>query len=825
MRRRTSEATFAAAPPLSHPLVLYSATPVLDRHILEPPMANPAPPRRPPDAAPSPPLRPPRHNLPAALSSFIGRERELAAVRDLLAAHRLVTLTGSGGAGKTRLALAIASGLVAEHPHGVWLAELAPLVDPALVPGAVAAAVGVREEPGTPLPATLARALGDLPVLVVLDNCEHLIDACAQLAAALLRVCPGLRLLATSREPLGVPGEASYRVPSLALPDPAAPPEAIAAAEAVRLFAERARAVRSDFALTPATAVAAAALCVRLDGIPLALELAAARLRALPLDELVRRLDDRFRLLTGGDRTALPRQQTLAAAIDWSYQLLDRDERLLLRRLAVFAGGWTLDAAEAVCAGDGLDTWHILDLLARLVDKSLVLPEERGEGARYRLLETVRQFAAERLADAGEAEAARDRHAAHYLGVAERAAAELRGPAQATLALRLDQEHDNLRAALAWTLSRGDGATALRLAGALWYYWYLRGYVGEGRRWLERALPAGADAPLAARALALNGLGAFVSLQDSVAQGRLVLAESLALWRNLADAGQCARLLNNLALMAFNQGDLARSRAEYEEALTLARGLGDAGHSLVAFTLVNLSQTVTLAGDHAYASALAEEGLALARATGYTMMAGVALLNLGRIAVGRRDPRRAGALLLEGLALFRDLGFQEKIAEALGGLAAAARAAGQRERAARLAGAAEAVRGVIGARLLSGHLSYDRDLHIARAGVDEAVWAREFAEGRSLSLDEAVACASASIVTEGDAQPGRAAPPALPLGLTAREVEVLRLVAQGLNDGEVAERLFLSRFTVKAHLRSVYNKTGVSSRAAATRLAAEHGLL
>jgi predicted ATPase/class 3 adenylate cyclase len=403
------------------------------------------------------------HNLPLQLTSFVGRERELGEVARRLGAVRLLTLTGAGGVGKTRLALQTAAGLVEAHPDGVWLVELAPLADPALVPQAVAAAVGVREEPGRPLVATLADALRPKHLLLLLDNCEHLLDAAAALAAALLRACPGVRVLATSREALGLAGEAPYRVPSLALPAPGSTPPVAAPArpEAVTLFVERAAVAQPAFAVTDRTAPAVVEVCRRLDGIPLAIELAAARVRVLPVEQLLARLDDRFRLLTGGGRTVPPRQRTLRATVEWSHALLSEAERALFARLAVFAGGFSLEAAEAVGAGDGVPTDEVLDRLSRLVDQSLVVADEAADGtARFRLLETLRQYAGERLAASGEAAAARDRHAAFYLALAEASRPPAAEHHDGAWLARLEREHDNLRAALAWTQPRDDAPAA-----------------------------------------------------------------------------------------------------------------------------------------------------------------------------------------------------------------------------------------------------------------------------------------------------------------------------------------------------------------------------
>ena len=410
---------------------------------------------------------PDRHRLPHPLTTFVGRARELDDLRRLLEAPggpRLLTLTGPGGVGKTRLALQAAREALerapAAYPEGVCLVDLAPVRDAGLVPQTVAAAVGVREEPDRELLATLTNALRPRRLLLVVDNCEHLVEACARLAEALLQACPGLRILATSRELLGVAGETARRVPSLRLPDPSRlrrppPAEALRGYEAVRLFVDRAQAVQSSFRLTEQNAPAVARICAQLDGIPLAIELAAGRLPALSAEQLAARLEDRFRLLTGGSRTALPRHQTLRAAVDWSHALLREPERVVFRRLAVFAGGWTLEAAEAVCAGGAIEAPAVVDLLTQLVAKSLVLAEEHGGAVRYRLLETLRQYAHGQLDDAGEGPGVRARHLTWYLALAERAAPELRGPQQVAWLDRLEAELDNVRVLLDWSTREG----------------------------------------------------------------------------------------------------------------------------------------------------------------------------------------------------------------------------------------------------------------------------------------------------------------------------------------------------------------------------------
>jgi predicted ATPase/class 3 adenylate cyclase len=426
------------------------------------------------------------NNLPVQLTSFIGREREAADVKRLQTTTRLLPLTSSGGTGKTRLSLAVAAELSDIYPDGIWLVELAPLTDPSLVPQTIASALHLHEEPDRAILATLTDYLRDKQLLLVLDNCEHLIAACAGLADALLHAAPQLQLLASSREALGIAGEATYHVPSLPIPNPNDPLTELVKYDSVRLFVERAVAAKSSFAITNANAAAVAQICYRLDGIPLAIELAAARIKAFTPQQVANRLDDRFRLLTGGSRTALPRQQTLRALIDWSHGLLSEPERVLLRRLSVFAGGWTLEAAEAVCADDvGADgrpplSNDVLDLLSRLVDKSLVVAEEENGESRYRMLETIRQYAREKLLDSGEGDAVHDRHLQFFAAFAGEARVKLIGAEQERWLERTEAEHDNLRAAMEWSSQRPDLALRLKLPTAMYLFWHIHGYQHEG---------------------------------------------------------------------------------------------------------------------------------------------------------------------------------------------------------------------------------------------------------------------------------------------------------------------------------------------------------
>jgi predicted ATPase/class 3 adenylate cyclase/Tfp pilus assembly protein PilF len=610
------------------------------------------------------------HNLPAQLTSFIGREAEMAEVKQFLATTRLLTLSGSGGCGKTRLALQVAADLLEEYPDGVWLVELAPLADPTLVPQTVASALGVREEPGRPLTATLGDYLRPKQVLLVLDNCEHLLAACAQLAESLLRACLKLRILASSREGLGIGGEQTYRVPSLSLPDTRhlPPLEGLQEFEAVQLFADRARLSQATFAVTQVNAPAVVQVCERLDGIPLAIELAAARVKALPVEKLNERLDNMFRLLTGGSRTALPRQQTLRALIDWSYDLLSEPERALMRRLSAFAAGWTLEAAEAVCVGEGVEEWEVLDLLTSLVEKSLVLYEEREGEGRYRLLETVRQYARDRLLEAGEAAGVRGRHRDWCLELAERAEPHLcAGAEQAAWLNRLEREHDNLRASLAWCQEVEESAEAgLRLAGALNRFWYKRGRLAEGMQWLTSALAAGSRASVAVRGKALGG-AMFIANTDQSASLAALSAEGLTLGREAGDKWLTGHSLLGMGWAANNRGDHTEAAALFEEGLPLAREAGDPW--LITILLQNLAIAAQFRGDVELARALHQEALHRYRKAEDTGGTAAQHLNLGGLAWGQGDYDQSRALFSEALALLRENDDRIMILDVLGTLA------------------------------------------------------------------------------------------------------------------------------------------------------------
>jgi non-specific serine/threonine protein kinase len=683
----------------------------------------------------------PAGNLPLPLTSFIGRQEQIVEVGHLLAAHRLVTLTGAGGVGKTRLALAVARDRAADYPDGVWLIELAALSDSALVPDTMARAVGLPGRGSRPAIDALVGWLSDRRVLLVLDNCEHLLDACASVAESLLSRCGQVRLLVTSRESLGLTGQVAWRVPSLATPPAhqSATPAEVRSYAAVRLFEERARAVQSRFALTDDNASAVAQVCSRLDGLPLAIELAAARLAALSVEQVAERLDDCFRLLTGGSRTALPRQQTLRATLDWSHALLTEPEQVLLRRLAVFTGGWTLDAAEAVSAGDGIAREAVLDLLTRLVSMSLVQTGGVASAARYQLLEIVRHYALDRLTEAdGDADAVRDRHADWYLALVERATAGGRN-ASVGWADRLRPEWGNVSAALRWAAATGQVERALLASGALIELWPLTGQYTAPRALLAAllALPDAAAGTLG-RARALLCAGELAWGQDDTTAAAAYLHEAIALCRAHDDRQGLGYTLVMAGWVVFLAGDAATGRAQLEEALPLVRAHGDVRDLGVA--LLFLGTIAYLQGEIARARAAQEEALPLARQSGNRRLITSVLHRLAQIAVAEGDYCLARARYVEQVPLIRSMGWSLAWTGVLRGLADLAAADGHPEQALRLAGAAERQReaaGVPSGRL--DHADVAGRLATCRTALGEEAAAAAWAAGQALTSEQALA--------------------------------------------------------------------------------------
>jgi predicted ATPase/class 3 adenylate cyclase/DNA-binding CsgD family transcriptional regulator len=814
-----------------------------------------------------------RHNLPSQVTSFVGRAAELAELRSLVSdGSRLVTIAGPGGIGKSRLALQVAAEALDGDGDGVWLVELAPVAEPELVARTAAAVLGVREEPGRPVLDTLVEAVGDRCLLVVLDNAEHVLGAAAKLADALMRCCPRACLLVTSRESLGVSGEYVFRVPPLPVPPAGlAAPGPLAAFESVQLFMERAVMYRRGFALNAANAAAVAAVCVRLDGIPLALELATARLSSLSVSEISSRLDQRFRLLTGGSRTALPRHQTLRALIDWSYDLLNPGEQILLDRLSVFAGGWTLQAAEAVTSAGGTGEWQVLDQLAALVGKSLVLAEIQGS-TRYRLLETVRHYAAERLAGriGSELDGIRAAHRDYYLALVETASLHLRGPDEAVWLDQLQAEFDNIRAALAFSVADPDSAEpGLRLAAGLHWFCNMRGYGGEVLQALNALLERpDARMPTQARARALT---ASCHLRDRFADDSAVpslAGEAITIARGLADDAITADALSELCWFRYGHGDLPAALAQIDEAVALARRAGDP--RLIADLLGHRSVFAGEEGDQDTAFADQEEALALSRAAGDNYRLAITLANfavdeltagelraarahlqeanmladnlrypnlsaglrenLGYVDILDADPRNARRLFLDSLDTARTTGVKSSYSRgALLGLALAAGADGDPTVAATLHGVADEQAGRVFAGVEVG--LRDRDHARLRATLGEAAFEAAYARGRTLSQSDAIALASAAAEPDPEVASAVTVPavgPATADGsaglLSEREREIVALLAGGATDAQIAGRLFLSVNTVRSHLERIRDKTGARRRAELVRYAIQAGI-
>ena len=817
-----------------------------------------------------------RHNLPSQATSFVGRAAELAELRSLVSGgSRLVTIAGPGGIGKSRLALQVAAEMLDGAGDGVWLAELAPVAEPELVARTVAAVLQVAEEPGQPMLDTLVEAVGDRYLLVVLDNAEHVLDAAAKLADALMRSCPRACLLVTSREPLGISGERVFRVPPLPVP-PAdlAAPDRLAAFESVQLFAERAVMSRRGFALDAANAAAVAAVCVRLDGIPLALELAAARLGSLSVPEISSRLDQRFRLLTGGSRTALPRHQTLRALIDWSYDLLNPAEQVVLGRLSVFAGGWTLEAAEAVTSADDSGQWPVLDHLAALVGKSLVLAEETDGSTRYRLLETVRQYAAERLARlaGSELDETRAAHRDHYLALVETAEARLRGPDEALWLDRLEVEFDNIRAALAFSAADPESAEpGLRLAAGLDWFCNMRGHGVEVLEALNALLDRpDTRVPTRARARALN---ASCHLRDRFGDDSAIPAlaeEAIRIGRGLADDAVTADALSELCWSSYEHGDLPAALAQIDQAVELARRAGDP--RLIADLLGHRAVFTGEDGDLDAALADQEEALALSRAAGDNYRLAITLCNLAideltagelraarahlqeanmladnlrypNLSAGLReglgfvdlidaDPRNARRLFLDSLDTARITGVKSSYSRgALLGLALAAGADGDPTVAATLHGVADEQAGRAFAGIEVG--LRDRDHARLRVTLGDAAFEAAYRHGRTLSQADAIALATVTPTAEPD--PGVTSPVTVPAAgqatpdgsadlLSEREREIVALLAGGATDAQIAGRLFLSVNTVRSHLERIRDKTGARRRTELVRYALQAGI-
>jgi predicted ATPase/DNA-binding CsgD family transcriptional regulator len=861
-------------------------------------------------------------SLPVPLTALIGREQEVQTICGLLSHPevRLLTITGTGGVGKTRLALEAARALRVNFTDGTCFVPLAPVSDHTRVLAAIAQALGLREVAALPLEEQMHAALRELHLLLLLDNFEQVVKGAPQLAS-LLASCPRLSMLITSRAALHLSGEREFPVPPLVVPNLAQlpSPETLAQEASVRLFVLRTQAILPTFHVTPANARAIAEICVHLDGLPLAIELAAARSKLLPPQALLKRLSHRLEVLTGGAQDLPDRQQTLRNTLQWSYDLLTEQEEHLFRWLSIFVGGCTLEAAETFCqAGqkDGNQTDPVLEGVASLLDKSLLQQTEReGEAPRLVMLETLREFGLECLRGSGELEAAREAHARYYLALAEQATSEMRDPKQTTWLQRLELEHDNLRAALEWALEEVEEQEterkelALRLCAALKTFWRQYGHYGEAHAFLERTLARSQGECLSLRARVLQAASYFASFRGDHIQAEALAQQSLALCRELDDAQGIARSLHMLASARLMKGKTAEKLSLLEEALRLTRQTGKPGE--VARVLHSLAFEFSMHGEYARGQALFEEALVLFRERGDELGAGNTLLQsaivlwftlgdaatirqrlhegrafiekvgsrhwsawangiaalvalregeierasilarealgyyrerdarwyiawmlhvLGRVDVQRGDLTAARSSYQESLTLGQQLSEEWITAFNLEGLAGVAVVQGAYEWAAQLLGAAEALREAIAVPLMpADRASYEQTVHVARARLGASAFASAWQEGRAMTPEQVLAAQGYVTISLPTPTGSRSTLPVMtspsyPSGLTAREVEVLRLVAQGLTDAQVAEQLVISPRTVNGHLRSIYSKIGVTSRSAATRYAVDHHL-
>jgi predicted ATPase/DNA-binding CsgD family transcriptional regulator len=764
----------------------------------------------------------PGHNLPTPLTSFVGRERHVAELKEALTRTRLATLTGAGGCGKTRLALRVAADLVDRYAHGVWLVELGPLSDHGLVTSAIASTLGVAERPDEALIDTLCAYLRDRSVLLVLDNCEHLFPGLGAAVRTVLQRCPGVTALATSREPIGIAGETTWRVPPLSAPDPAAShPDDVIQHDAVRLFVERARSSRPGFTVTPQSAAAIAHLCRSLDGLPLAIEFAAARVKVLSVEQIAARLDKRFDLLKAEYPGLLPHQQTLRTAMDWSYDLLSRRAQTTLRRLAVFPGGCSLEAATAVCGDADGDETEMIDQLTQLVDKSLVEVDMRSGEARYWLLEIVRQYASDRLEESGEAPSARNRHRDWYLALAERARADLvAGRRHAFWLSHLEREHDNLRAALRWSAADADGAAQeLRLAGALHWFWFRQEHWSEARGWLEHALERATNAPAAVLPMAFAAASHFAWRSGDHRRAMAIGRRGLAMARDLADKEAIAVLADTVAVAALHAGDEQRAECLVHEGLGLASELGN--RWLQGLFLVDLAQIEERRGNYDRAIALHDQSIAMFQQTEDTWSLPYAFRNTARVWLHQGDHERASESFAQSLRLCERAGTAARYlsSECLEGLASALLTQRRVVQSVTLLGAAEALRSAIGWHLPpEDQALHDEAVRASREVMGGRAFGDAWAAGQAMTAEQAIAYALASAAApRPDASQHMAR-------LTRREQEVAALVARGLTNREIAARLVISERTAESHVQNIMGKLGVTSRGKVARWAAEHGL-
>lgn len=743
--------------------------------------------------------------MPAEVTSFVGRRRELAEIRKKLAVARLVSLVGPGGVGKTRLAIRVATSLGRGFPGGAWMAELAELQDPALVGNAVMAALDLRDQAASEPLALLRSYLKDKELLLILDNCEHLLEAAAQLVSEVIRAAPGVRVIATSREPLSVAGEHVLPVPPLELPSSHAEPLAqLRQNEAVMLFVERAAAASGRFELTASNQAAVVGLCHRLDGLPLAIELAAVRTRALGPEQIRDRLSDRFGLLTGGSRAALPRHQTLRTTIEWSYDLLRPAERKLLTRMCVFAGRFTLEDVESVCCSDDVPAACALDLLSSLIDKSLVIKEDAVGTACYRLHETMREYARLKLREAGEEDAVELRCADHYVARCVHFAAEGRYRLLEWLAW-MELEIENIRAVLRRCRDHEDIRRGIDLATCLIWYWITRA-TAEGVRWLDELLAR--DAEPAAYPWAYFARGFLAVLQNDPAAARPALERGVAAARAARQPDVLSQSLAMASIAADMAGDRASSRRLLDEAQAVAEGLDDLGTTLMTYQARALNGLLN--GDLDAVRSAASQGARLSRGVGDLYSLDMMLLNQGFAALISGDLRESEQRFAEALRIAHQIDDRVAQCHLLGALGCCAASSHEPRLAAQLFGAMENLRAEVGASINAGMApALAQATTSVAAALGPSKFETEFTAGQRLSRDAAarLALGDAAPSTPADSDRGSAGV------LRQRETDVARLVADGLSNKEIGGRLFISERTVESHVRSIMNKLGFNSRA------------
>lgn len=768
----------------------------------------------------------PPNNLPVQITSLVGREQEMAAAAALLSREdvRLLTLTGPPGIGKTRLAIQIADSILARFPDGTFFVDLSPVSDPAMVIPVVAHALGLRHMGKQNTLDGLKALLHSRQTLLVLDNLEHVISAAPQLFDLLVTTMY-LKALVTSRELLHLSGEHNFPVAPLSLPPVLADHgsvrslaglglERIATYDAVKLFAQRAGALDPGFALTEGNALVIAGICSRLDGLPLPIELAAARIRHLPPQAILDRLQSRLGLLTEGTRDLPPRQKTLRATIEWSYNLLNEEEQQLLRRLAVFQGGSTLDALDAVCNADRALGTDLINIVGSLVDKSLLKQSaDRDFEARYLLLETIHEFASEKLRSSGEAGKIEEWHAHYYLSLSQEADANLRGPQQDRWLERLEKDHNNIRAALRWSSAVDEFSMGARLAAALSRFWERHSHFNEGRHWLSKALLSGSEIPLATRAKILVGAGIIAFRQGDYAEAIALESESLAAYRALGDKEGIAQAYTYLADSYFVSGDIEGATARFEQALALWAEVGNRWG--IAKALLNLGELARAGEDYATAQLRCEQGLAIYREVGDRLNVGHTLHNLGHVLCNLGEHLRARECFMDSMLIAEELGNSYLSATCLLGAAEVAAGEGRAIPSAILFGAADAALAAIGGGLDPvDRADYDRGIHTARALVDEAAWQLHYAHGQALTLPAAVAYAREDAATLAAPFPEASAQTeSVPRsGLTRREHEIATLIARGKSNREIAEVLVVSERTVEWHTGNILSKLGLQSR-------------